>query len=1166
VFNGLARFVSKKWYVLLVVWIIVLVIVAPLSSLFFKSVSYSITISIPGSTASKAENIVSNYFKLQGASSANGVLLLKGNVSKYSLFLSNLTSYGNISLESFYTIERSILNTSLLKIYPSALNLTKNFIEISNNETELYYNLSKNEEKINSTIPELENITNSTNLVQSKFVEVRNDINTTTSEIELLHKDMYDNLTSLETLKEGEIKVNSTAFNLTKLLFYPQEAFLQVWLSVYDNESLPSYHNVILSNQIAYNYVYKELEVPEAKDFFNIFFKYWNSSNNYQKLSQFPENSTVPYVIADNSIYEASQIFFAQNSTTLNFVNLMLKYFNITNFNQGNVFEYFTTNYIHTIYNVPLSLTTALYNMSPIDVVINIYHEKTNISTSLLQNILESNTSQQFRNISFTIILSKVNSTERQFIYQVFYNISKTPYEFAVDYVSYKSNISPAIVGELANFTQPIQYVNYISEKESNQTGLPDWFFKELIEYHNYSNLTAYIVAPKLTKLNYILERSNITTFNLALYLENATWNKAANISSLLISNFVNSTALIHINNTELYHTLYSMIYYNISLSSEINKLISQDKLPIELMQNITNGLFTNNYYIIAMKGNFTYKEAENFESYIENQTHLEAYLTGPKPVTHSLEGIANSAFSIAIPVGIALAIILAGIYFRSIVAAFAPLGTYLAAYLASSVLIWAIVVKILGITIDFLTPSQVLLLALGLGTDYVVFISSRYIEERKKGVSKENAVEEAVKWGGRAVTITAFVVMLSFLFLYIYNVPFFSDTAIAEMLAVAVVWIASVTLFTSILAALGDKLFFPRKLTKTEEKEGKGIRRAGLIVGILAAIVIVSALYAVTTPLTFNILDLLPPNQATEGVNLLSSQFTSDNIFPIYVVIPLNSTFNESTYQYALSIYHELSSIQGVTAVDSPVSPLGGVVPYNNLSEYNYTQYVSHGYMLFLVNQKYQPFSNNAFTVVKSILSDIGNKGYVGGGPVDAFNILNFVNSDFAEIFLLITITMYIILVIMTRSFSVAGVIIFTIMSAVAITLGLERLLFTSMGYSLFAIVPLFLVAIIIGIGMDYNIFLVARVHEELEKGNNMEKAVEITRTRIGKTIVFLGLIFAGTMGSLMLVNAAILQEIGFSLAVAAILETSLLWYYLAPSLLILLYRKLKVKPKMII
>jgi len=299
---------------------------------------------------------------------------LKGNASKYSLFLSNLTSYGNISLESFYTIEKSTLNTSLSKIYPSALNLTKNFIKISNNETELYYNLSKNAEKLNSTIPKLENITNSTRLIESKFSEVKNNINATTNEIEFLHDGMYENLTSFEMLKEGEVKVNSTALNLTKLLFYPQAAFLKVWISVYDNESLPSYHNVVISNEIAYNYVSKELEEPEVKDFFNIFFKYWNSSYNYQKLSQFPENYSVPYIVADNSIYDASQIFFAQNSTTLDFVDFMLKYFNITNFNQENTFEDFTVNYVHTIYNVPISLAYTLYTTSPLDVVLNIYH------------------------------------------------------------------------------------------------------------------------------------------------------------------------------------------------------------------------------------------------------------------------------------------------------------------------------------------------------------------------------------------------------------------------------------------------------------------------------------------------------------------------------------------------------------------------------------------------------------------------------------------------------------------------------------------------------------------------------------------------------------------------------------------------------------------------
>ena len=190
-----------------------------------------------------------------------------------------------------------------------------------------------------------------------------------------------------------------------------------------------------------------------------------------------------------------------------------------------------------------------------------------------------------------------------------------------------------------------------------------------------------------------------------------------------------------------------------------------------------------------------------------------------------------------------------------------------------------------------------------------------------------------------------------------------------------------------------------------------------------------------------------------------------------------------------------------------------------------------------------------------------------LAGGPVDSYNIYNFVQSNFFIVLGEITFTMFVILLVMTRSLSVSSVIIYVIMSAVAITLGLERLVFsTLLGFSIFAIVPLFLVAIIIGIGMDYNIFLVARIHEELEKGKDMADAISTSVGALRVTIAFLGLIFAGTLGSLMLVNASILQELGFAFAVAAIMETTLLWAYLAPSLLLILYKRFKIRPKLIV
>ncbi len=1129
-----SEFISKKWYIVLILWVILLAVSAPFSTLFFKSVSYQINISTPGSTSAQAEKIVSNYFHLQGASGANAILIIEGNVSNYSLFLANLTSYGNISIISYYSLERGLLNTTLSKLQNATNSLYTKIIEIKNGEITVENNLSCQYIKLNSSIIKLEELNSGTKKVEIAFINISKEINTTSIKLYNLHQGMINNLSAFCKIKEGEIEINSTARNTSLFLYGYTSLFLKEFLELYQET-----HNFTYSSEKAFQGVSSIINNENESKFFYAFYEFWLKNN----CSNFTERAQI-------SVENASALL--NNS----FVTYLEKFINITNFENETPYCEFTVHYINETQHVPLNLAEELYSTQPETVLLSIYSERTGLNETFLQDVL---TQTEFKELAYNLILSKVNASERPFISEVYFNLTKTPYEFAIDYISSKYNVSTSLVAEVSNFTEYSQYVNFVSSQASNESKLPEWFFHQLICYHNISNLTAYIISPKITELQPLLNASNITPKGFLLYLQTANNVSIYNISAKLVTNYANFTPIICVNRK----LLQEILSKNESVQTLVYELIKNNEFPVTLIHNITDALYYKNYYLIVMRGNFTINEAKDFQNYIKSEIPFTSYLTGSKPIDQQLRGLANSAFAIAIPVGIALAIIITGIYFRSFVAAFVPLGIYLSAFLVSSVLIWLIVIKLLGITVDFLTPSQVLLLALGLGTDYVVFISSRYIEERRKGLSKDDAVKEAIKWGGRSVTITALVVMLSFLFLYIYNVPLVSDTSISEMLAVFVVWLSATTLFTSILKVAGDKLFFPAKFTKIENKKNS-ISRPATKVGIFIAIVIIFSMIAITMPLSTNILGLMPPSQASDGVNILSQEFTTSNVFPIYVVVPI-STFNETTYNYATHIYKELSSIPGVTAVESPVSPYGGLIPYCKLSEYNYTEYVSHGYMLFVVNQKYPPFSNQAFQVVEDI--ENLHVGYVGGGPVDLYNILHFIQTDFLEIFLLITITMYILLVIMTRSFSVSGVVIFTIMSAVGITLGLERLVFVNiLGYGIFAVVPLFLVAIIIGIGMDYNIFLIARIHEEIEKGEDMETAVGKSVKAIGKTIIFLGLIFAGTMGSLMLVKAAILQEMGFALSIAAILETSLLWYYLAPSLLVLLYRKFKTRPKMII
>jgi RND superfamily putative drug exporter len=1132
-FEKLGKLIVNRWYLFLAIWILTIIVSAPLSSLFLKSVSYQVTISVPGSTSAEAEHIVAHYFNLSGAAGSGAVLIVQGNVSKYSMFFANLTSYDNISILNYYSIEKSLVNNLLNKIQPAVENLTNALQNIS----KLEGNLTVERENISTQLSRLEKLYNGTVEVQKEFENVSSLINSTEREVNELHYAMVENYTTFQKIHEGEIQLNQSAFNLSLFLYFPVSYFLEIWESAYSTT-----HNVTEANEIAYEKVSSALHGEEL-EYFNLFYSYWSSTDPLPN----------PINVAQNLVENASYKIFP-NQTSL--LKLFFDYVNLTNFRNTTNDEIFTVNYFTLYYKVPENLSYELLFNQPLQVLLTIYEHKTGIPENFLQQIYEG---ENLSIISLDLILSKVtNTSAKDFIVCVYNNISKSPYEFSVGYVSQKYNVSKELLTNLLASPSPLYY---LTEILSNKTKLPQWFFISLYNQGNISNLTAYLISSHFPP--FILQKNNITLPELTELLEN---NKDfREIAINLTVNAINVSPLLEVNKT--------LLITDLKNNYTVEEIVKSSEFPITFNENISRNLFSSNLLLIFMKGNFTYKEAEDFSSFVESKTELNVTLTGANPINHQLKGVASSAYSIAIPVGIALAIILAGLYFRSFAAAFMPLTIYISAYVVSSIFQYLIVIKLLKITVSFLTPSEVLLLALGLGTDYVVFISSRYVEEREKGLSVKDAVYEAVRWGGRAVTITAFIVMLSFLFIYIYKIPFFSDTAISDMLAVLIIWLASITLYPAILRVAGDKLFFPRRLGKVKEggkKEGGKLiisKRPKLLVGILSAIVLVSVIFASFTPLTLNVLSLLPKSQAVYGVEFLSSKFTSANIFPIYVVIPYNGTFNQSTYNFAVNLYKQLSSIPGVTAVNSPVSPYGFLVNYTELKEYNYTQYVSHGYLLFIVNQKYQPFSLQAFNVVKDVLKIVGDKGYVGGGPVDSYNIYNFVTSNFFIIVGEIAVTMFLLLFIMTRSLSISAVIIYVIMSAVAITLALERLIFdTVLGYSIFAVVPIFLVAIIIGIGMDYNIFLIARVHEELEKGDNMEVAVEKAVKTLRLTIMFLGFIFAGTLGALMLVNAPILQELGFAFFIAAILETSVLWSLLAPPLLILLYRKFKTRPKLIV
>jgi RND superfamily putative drug exporter len=150
-----------------------------------------------------------------------------------------------------------------------------------------------------------------------------------------------------------------------------------------------------------------------------------------------------------------------------------------------------------------------------------------------------------------------------------------------------------------------------------------------------------------------------------------------------------------------------------------------------------------------------------------------------------------------------------------------------------------------------------------------------------------------------------------------------------------------------------------------------------------------------------------------------------------------------------------------------------------------------------------------------------------------------------------------YLILVVLLRRPGICGYLMFTVFYSYLATLGITYLVFWAMDPQGFAgldwKVPMFLFTILIAVGEDYNIFLMARIEEE-EKVHGPVKGITVALERTGSIISSCGIIMAGTFSSLMAGSLVGMDQLGFALALGVLLDTFVIRPVMVPSLLMLL------------
>ena len=247
------------------------------------------------------------------------------------------------------------------------------------------------------------------------------------------------------------------------------------------------------------------------------------------------------------------------------------------------------------------------------------------------------------------------------------------------------------------------------------------------------------------------------------------------------------------------------------------------------------------------------------------------------------------------------------------------------------------------------------------------------------------------------------------------------------------------------------------------------------------------------------------------------------------------------------------------------PLGP-GASVPVASLIDYNVN--VSTGlvstdgrYVQLMVVVKDEPMSQTSMDSVVTMRDVLASEAavnpwiagtWVVGTPAVLSDISDLVNDEFRWIELGVIVLIYVLLLLVLGVYLTPIRSLATILMSVVWTLGVLQLVFAqALGMEIIWIVPIVLFVICLGLGMDYDILVTTRIREGKLKGLSNDEAIEEALAKSGSIITLCGLIMGGTFLTLLVSGSAMLQEIGFALGFAILVDSLLVVPYVVPALM---------------
>jgi RND superfamily putative drug exporter len=481
-------------------------------------------------------------------------------------------------------------------------------------------------------------------------------------------------------------------------------------------------------------------------------------------------------------------------------------------------------------------------------------------------------------------------------------------------------------------------------------------------------------------------------------------------------------------------------------------------------------------------------------------------------------------------------------------------------------------VVGLLSHAIDIATFSNqlALLIGLGVGVDYALFIVTRYRQGLLRGLTREEATVEAIDTSGRAVLFAGLIVCIAMLGMFALGVSFLYGVAVAASVTVAFTVLAALTLLPAALGFVGGVV--PRRRERKAIRDGKRTEtdesawwvrwtrvlnaRPAVMAALAAGVMILIAIPFFSMRLGSSDAGTDPANTTTrKAYDLLAKGFGPGYNGPLELVAQINSPAQAAAFVRAESVVASTPGVVGSTRARI-IPGTGGrpSVAIANVYPKGSPQDASTSDLLQKVRSQ----------VLPPVTRGTGLTVLVGGTTA-VFDDFSHVLSRKLPLFIgIVVVFSFILLMAVFRSLVIPLTAAIMNMLSAGAAFGIVTAVFQNgWGASVLGIdktgpieafLPVLMFPILFGLSMDYEVFLISRVYEEWHRRRDNTEAVTHGLAATGRTITAAAVIMVLVFASFILGGERIIELFGVGLASAVLLDALIVRSVLVPSLMLLL------------